>query len=44
MLVMAMSHQRNGICRCHPLVEKLERCANFKPQTPLRNIIRLTEV
>jgi UDP-glucose 4-epimerase len=28
--------------RRKPLVEKLERCVNFKPQTPLREIIRLT--
>jgi hypothetical protein len=25
-----------------PLVEKLERFVSFKPQTPLREIIRLT--
>jgi hypothetical protein len=25
-----------------PRVEKLERFVNFKPQTPLREIIRLT--
>jgi UDP-glucose 4-epimerase len=30
--------------RRKPLVEKLERCVNFKPQTPLREIIRLTAV
>ena len=28
--------------RRKPLVEKLERCVNFKPQTPLREIIRRT--
>ncbi len=28
--------------RRKPLVEKLERCVNFKPQTTLREIIRLT--
>jgi UDP-glucose 4-epimerase len=28
--------------RRKPLVEKLERCVNFKPQTTLRDIIRLT--
>ena len=28
--------------RRKPCVEKLERCVNFKPQTPLRDIIRLT--
>jgi UDP-glucose 4-epimerase len=28
--------------RRKPLVEKLERCVNFKPRTPLREIIRLT--
>ena len=28
--------------RRKPRVEKLERCVNFKPQTPLREIIRLT--
>jgi len=28
--------------RRRPLVEKLEHCVNFKPQTPLREIIRLT--
>jgi len=28
--------------RRKPLVEKLERCVKFKPQTPLREIIRLT--
>ena len=28
--------------RRKPLVEKLERCVGFKPQTPLRDIIRLT--
>ena len=28
--------------RRKPLVEKLERFVNFKPQTPLREIIRLT--
>ncbi len=28
--------------RRQPLVEKLERFAGFKPQTPLREIIRLT--
>ena len=28
--------------RRKPLVEKLERCVQFKPQTPLREIIRLT--
>jgi len=29
-------------CRRKPLVEKLERFVKFKPQTPLREIIRLT--
>ncbi|MDD5138649.1 MAG: hypothetical protein PHY43_00130 [Verrucomicrobiales bacterium] len=28
--------------RRKPLVEKLERFVKFKPQTPLREIIRLT--
>jgi hypothetical protein len=28
--------------RRKPLVEKLERCVKFKPQTTLREIIRLT--
>ena len=28
--------------RRKPLVEKLERCVNFKPQTTLSDIIRLT--
>jgi hypothetical protein len=28
--------------RRRPLVEKLERSVKFKPQTPLREIIRLT--
>ena len=28
--------------RRKPLVEKLERFVSFKPQTPLRDIIRLT--
>ena len=28
--------------RRKPHVEKLERCVNFKPQTPLREIIRRT--
>ena len=28
--------------RRKPRVEKLERCVNFRPQTPLRDIIRLT--
>jgi UDP-glucose 4-epimerase len=28
--------------RRKPRVEKLERCVHFKPQTPLREIIRLT--
>jgi UDP-glucose 4-epimerase len=28
--------------RRKPLVEKLQRCVNFRPQTPLREIIRLT--
>ncbi|HEX7577542.1 MAG TPA: nucleoside-diphosphate sugar epimerase, partial [Verrucomicrobiae bacterium] len=30
--------------RRKPLVEKLERFVKFKPQTPLREIIRLTAV
>jgi len=30
--------------RRKPLVEKLERCVNFKPQTALGDIIRLTAV
>jgi hypothetical protein len=28
--------------RRRPRVEKLEHCVDFKPQTPLRDIIRLT--
>jgi len=30
--------------RRKPLVEKLERFVKFKPQTPLREIIRLTAI
>jgi hypothetical protein len=34
--VIPVTHRRK------PLVEKLERFVKFKPQTPLREIIRLT--
>jgi hypothetical protein len=30
--------------RRKPCVEKLERCVDFKPQTPLREIIRKTAI